>query len=79
MESWKYGELIFVVLEHEDGMKVAFESTLCITVFGDSIDDLSDKIVEEVENHFNGTYTGGIRIREFRDTIVKLPFVSGKL
>ena len=79
MESLKFDELVFVVLEHEDGVKAAFEANHGMVIFGDSIDDLSDKIFQEVEHRFNGEFTGGIRIREFKDTIVKIPFVSGKL
>lgn len=63
----------------EDRRKAAFEANHRIVVFGDSINDLSDKIFQEVEHHFKGAFTGGIRIREFKDTIVKIPFVSGKL
>jgi len=79
MESLKFEELVFVVLEYEDGVKTAFEANYGMVIFGDSINDLSDKIFQEVEHHFNGEFTGGIRIREFKDTIVKIPFVSGKL
>ncbi|MFB2120589.1 MULTISPECIES: hypothetical protein [Parapedobacter] len=42
-------------------------------------DELIENILLEVENYFNGTFNGSIRIREFKDTIVKMPFVSGKL
>ncbi|MEC3881153.1 hypothetical protein [Parapedobacter sp. 10938] len=79
MESLKFDELIFVVLDHEDGVKAAFEGNHGLVVFGETVDELIDKISGEVDNHFKGEFTGGIRIREFKDTIVKIPFVSGKL
>src|SRR5690606_6288465 len=43
MESLKFDELIFVVLEHEDGVKTAVEGNFGIAVFGNTIDELSDK------------------------------------
>lgn len=79
IESLKFDELIFVVLEHEDGVMAAFEGNHGIAVFGATINELADKINAEVDNHFKGAFTGGIRIREFKDTIVKIPFISGKL
>src|SRR5690606_502992 len=79
MESLKFDELIFVVLEHEDGVKAAFEGNHGIAVFGGTTSELTDNILAEVDNHFKGAFTGGIRIREFKDTIIKIPFISGKL
>jgi len=79
MESLKFDELIFVVLEHEDGIRAAFEGNHGIAVFGDTLSELTDKILLEVDNYFNGDFNGSIRIRQFKDTIVKIPFISGKL
>ncbi len=75
-ETMTADELIFVVLEHDDGGKVAFESNYQLVVFGSMIDELTNNILAEVENYFKGKFNGGIRIREFKDTIVKMPLLS---
>ena len=77
-ESLKFDELIFVVLEQEDGVKAAFEGNHGLAIFGNTIDDLTENIIVEVENYFKGNFNGSIRIREFRDTVVKLPQVPVK-
>lgn len=79
LEPLKFDELIFVVLEHKDGIKAAFEGSLGLAVFGDTMGELTDKILLEVESYFNGDFNGSIRIREFKDTFVKVPIVSGEL
>lgn len=79
MESLKFNELIFVVLEHQDGVMAAFEGNHGLAIFGNTIDELTENILLEVENYFKGNFNGSIRIREFKDTIVKIPFISEKL
>lgn len=65
MEISKFDELIFVVLQHEEGVKAAVEGNLGLAVFGNSIADLTEKILFEVQNYFKDGFDGSIRIREF--------------
>lgn len=48
------------------------ESNHGIVVFGGSIAEIQDSILLRVREYFNGEFSGEIRIRRFRDTVITI-------
>lgn len=62
--------LIFVVMDTEDERKVAVEANHQLVVFADDFHTLKLQVWMKVNAHYQGNFTGTIRLREFRDTVI---------
>lgn len=67
----KINELIFVVMEGYEGGKTAIESNFGLVAFGDSMADLTADVSCKVQECFKAGFVGLVRIREFKDTVIK--------
>ncbi len=70
-------ELIFVVMDTENGGKVAVEANHQLVVFAHDVRELQHRIRTQVQEHFQGHSTATIRLREFKDTVIDMKSPQG--